>query len=275
MNTAHPCFNVNAKGRFGRIHLPVAPACNIQCGYCNRKCDCVNESRPGVTAQVLTPAQACARAVETIAAMPEISVVGIAGPGDPLANAPQTLETLERVRKALPRVLLCLSTNGLALPQHADRLAALGVSHVTVTVNAVESAIGARIYTHVQGADGLLHGEDAASHLLERQREGIRRVAAQGVTVKVNCVVVPGVNDHHVEAVAGEVRGWGASLMNCIPMLPVEGTALAHLGQPDCDTMHHARMVAGLHVPQMKHCARCRADALGLIGKDGAGVACA
>ena len=273
MNTAHPCFNVNAKGRHGRIHLPVAPACNIQCGYCNRKCDCVNESRPGVTAQVLTPAQACARAVETIAAMPEISVVGIAGPGDPLANARQTLDTLERVRKALPGVLLCLSTNGLALPEHADALARLGVGHVTVTVNAVDPAIGGRIYTHVQGPDGRLGGEAGARLLLARQEAGIRRLAALGTTIKVNCVVVPGINDGHVEDVARTVHQWGANLMNCIPMLPVAGTALAHLGQPDCDTMHRVRMLAAAHVPQMKHCARCRADAVGLIGKENAACA--
>lgn len=268
MKTTHPCFNAGAKGRFGRIHLPVAPACNIQCGYCDRKCDCVNESRPGVTAQVLTPAQACARAVETIAAMPELSVVGIAGPGDPLANAPQTLETFERVHKALPSVLLCLSTNGLALPEHADRLAAIGVKHVTVTVNAVDPAIGAQIYRHVQGPDKRLEGEDGASLLLERQKAGINRIAELGVTVKVNCVIVPGINDHHVEAVAKSARKWGASLMNCIPMLPVAGTALAHLGQPDCKTMHRVRMKAAAHVPQMKHCARCRADAVGLIGQE-------
>ncbi len=47
--TRHPCFNESAKGTCGRVHLPVAPECNIKCNYCNRKYDCVNESRPGVT----------------------------------------------------------------------------------------------------------------------------------------------------------------------------------------------------------------------------------
>jgi len=36
----------------------VAPACNIQCNYCNRKYDCANESRPGVVSEKLTPEQA-------------------------------------------------------------------------------------------------------------------------------------------------------------------------------------------------------------------------
>ena len=54
----HPCFNAKVKGQYGRVHLPVAPKCNIQCNYCNRKYDCVNESRPGVTSTVLSPEQA-------------------------------------------------------------------------------------------------------------------------------------------------------------------------------------------------------------------------
>jgi len=58
--TKHPCFNADVKGKFGRIHLPVAPKCNIQCNFCNRKYDCVNESRPGVSSNVLSPQQALA-----------------------------------------------------------------------------------------------------------------------------------------------------------------------------------------------------------------------
>jgi len=53
----HPCFNGAVKGSYGRVHLPVAPRCNIRCNYCNRKYDCVNESRPGVTSALLSPVQ--------------------------------------------------------------------------------------------------------------------------------------------------------------------------------------------------------------------------
>ena len=72
--------------------------------------------------------------------------MGIAGPGDPLANPAATFATLEGVRAVAPDLTLCLSTNGLALPDHVERIAALGVRHVTVTVNMVDPAVGARIY---------------------------------------------------------------------------------------------------------------------------------
>ena len=53
----HPCYNPGAHD-FARMHIPVAPRCNISCNYCNRKFDCLNESRPGVTSEVLTPEEA-------------------------------------------------------------------------------------------------------------------------------------------------------------------------------------------------------------------------
>ncbi len=52
--TDHPCFGGDHSNT-GRIHLPVAPGCNIKCGFCERRFDCANETRPGVTSKVLTP----------------------------------------------------------------------------------------------------------------------------------------------------------------------------------------------------------------------------
>ena len=49
----HPCYSADAHHYFARMHVAVAPACNIQCHYCNRKYDCANESRPGVVSKRL------------------------------------------------------------------------------------------------------------------------------------------------------------------------------------------------------------------------------
>ncbi|MBG3878744.1 radical SAM protein, partial [Desulfovibrio oxamicus] len=83
-DSRHPCFTAGAHGTHARIHLPVAAACNIRCGYCDRRHDCVNESRPGVTSRVLDPTEAAQLVDRAVAALPHLSVVGIAGPGDPL-----------------------------------------------------------------------------------------------------------------------------------------------------------------------------------------------
>ena len=86
----HPCYSEDAHHHYARMHVAVAPACNIQCHYCNRKYDCANESRPGVVSELLTPDQAVRKVLAVAAAIPQMSVLGIAGPGDPLANPERT-----------------------------------------------------------------------------------------------------------------------------------------------------------------------------------------
>ena len=88
----HPCFQEKCHGQFGRIHLPVAPKCTIQCAFCDRKYDCVNESRPGVASKIITPKEALERTAQALQKEPRIRVAGIAGPGDPLVNR-ETFET--------------------------------------------------------------------------------------------------------------------------------------------------------------------------------------
>src|SRR5512143_1402807 len=103
----HPCFDAGARHHYGRIHLPVAPRCNVQCNFCDRRYDCPNESRPGVTSTVLTPTQAVEYLRRVGERIPDLAVVGIAGPGDPFANPEETMETLRLVRDHDPDILLC------------------------------------------------------------------------------------------------------------------------------------------------------------------------
>jgi nitrogen fixation protein NifB len=261
----HPCFNAEARLRFGRVHLPVAPACNVQCNFCDRKYSCVNESRPGVTASVMTPAEALVYLGNVFSRRGDISVVGIAGPGDPFANAEATLTTLTLVRREYPEMLLCVATNGLGLTEHADALAALEVSHVTVTVNAVEEEIIGKIYAWVKFGGRTLKGGEAASALLRRQETAIRSLAEKGVLVKVNTIIIPGINETHIETVSRTVAEWGAETQNCIPLLPVSGTPFGSLIEPEPPLIHEIRAKARKWIPQMAHCTRCRADACGLL----------
>ena len=139
----HPCYSEEAHHHYARMHVAVAPACNIQCNYCNRKYDCANESRPGVVSEKLTPEQAAKKVLAVASAIPQMTVLGIAGPGDPLANPDKTFRTFELISKTAPDIKLCLSTNGLALPDHVDTIAKYKVDHVTITINMVDADIGA------------------------------------------------------------------------------------------------------------------------------------
>jgi nitrogen fixation protein NifB len=264
----HPCFNAGSKLRFGRIHLAVAPKCNVQCNFCNRKFDCTNESRPGVTTRVLKPAEALIRLEEVEKTVSNLAVVGIAGPGDPFANPVETMETLERVHAKYPDKLLCVSSNGLDILDCIPRLAKLNVSHVTITVNAVDPVIGAGIYEWISFHKKTYFGVEGATLLLERQTGAIRELKRYGITVKVNTVVIPRVNEHHVCEIARYVSGLGADIQNCIALIPVKGTPYEDLHEPSASEMRIVRAKTSVFIKQMKHCARCRADAAGLLGED-------
>ncbi len=141
----HPCFGGNHH-KNGRMHLAVAPRCNIKCGYCSRRHDCANESRPGVTSRLLTPQEALIKVREVMASPvvgPIIKVIGIAGPGDPLANE-ETFETFRLVEEEFPHLIKCMSTNGLLLPEKIGLLDSLGLHSLTVTINALDPRIGGR-----------------------------------------------------------------------------------------------------------------------------------
>ncbi|MEW6138244.1 MAG: radical SAM protein [Thermodesulfobacteriota bacterium] len=264
----HPCFNVHAKGTCGRVHLPVARDCNIRCNYCNRKYDCVNESRPGITSAVLEPAQAVRYLEEVLSRSKAITVAGIAGPGDAFANPERTLSTLAQVRERFPGILLCLATNGLNVEPYVEELARLKVSHVTVTVNAVDPEIGAKIYSWVRDGRIVNRGLKAAELLLERQERAIVALKRAGVIVKVNTIVIQGINDHHVLDVARRMRALGADIQNCMAMYPNEGTPFQDIPELSPDRMSAIQARAEKELSQMKHCTRCRADAVGLLDQD-------
>jgi len=267
-SSVHPCFDESAKHMHARVHLPIAPKCNIQCNYCNRKYDCVNESRPGVTSAVLSPQQALQYMKVLDKKLKQLSVVGIAGPGDPFANPKETLETMRLIKQEFPEKIFCLSTNGLELYPYIDELAKVGVSHVTITINAIDPEIGAKAYSWIHYDKKVYRGIEGAKVLLENQLKCIPKLKEKGIMVKINSIIIPGVNENHIPEVAKKCAELGADVMNCIPLIPTEETDFAMLPKPDNKMISQVRMESVKHIKMMNHCARCRAGAAGLLGQD-------
>jgi nitrogen fixation protein NifB len=264
----HPCFNVEVRHRTGRIHLPVAPLCNVQCNFCDRKFDCTNESRPGVSSGILKPSDVLDYLGKIQRKVSNIAVVGIAGPGDPFANPKETMETLELVHARYPDKLLCISSNGLSISEYIPRLAELNVSHVTITLNAIDPMIGAKIYEWVHFNKKTYFGLEGATILFQRQIEAIKLLKHHNITIKINTVVIPRVNEYHIPDIASYVSQLGADVQNCIPLIPVEGTPFGQLGEPSPSNMRVLRAKTSIYISQMAHCVRCRADAVGLLVED-------
>ncbi len=266
----HPCYSEHHY--FARMHVAVAPACNIQCNYCNRKYDCANESRPGVVSEKLTPNEARRKVIAVANEVPQLSVLGIAGPGDACYDWKKTQATFTSIARVIPDIKLCVSTNGLALPDHVDELAAMNVDHVTITINMVDPEIGAKIYPWIFYRHERRHGVEASKILHERQMLGLEMLTARGILTKINSVMIPGVNDEHLIEVNQWVKERGAFLHNVMPLIsdPAHGTHYGLAGQRGPTPMElktlQDRLEGGAKL--MRHCWQCRADAVGLLGED-------
>lgn len=261
----HPCFNAGAHD-YARMHLAVAPKCNIQCNYCFRKYDCNNESRPGVTSDVLSPKEALNKYKEVKKKFPTLSVVGIAGPGDALANWEKTKETLTLIRAFDENVTFCLSTNGLKLTKYTDQLIELGVSHITITINTVYEDVAAKIYRHIRFEGQKHFGIDAAKILLQKQWEAVEFLKDKDVFTKINIVYMKGINDDHIHEVVKKAEALGASVTNIMAHIPVAETPFGVLEKASVEEVNRVRQENNSVLPQMMHCNQCRADAVGKLG---------
>jgi len=258
--SAHPCFSDEAHARVGRIHLPVAPRCDIRCAFCERNfCAALEIRHPGWTAKLLSVTEAVdlIRSVMRSRQAANPFVVGVAGPGDPLSND-ETFEAIGQIHNEYPHLLKCVSTNGLLLEDKLQCIIDVGIRAMTVTVNAANSQIGKGIYLWVSYRGTVYRGEEAASLLLEKQFNGIRKAANAGLKVKVNTVLIPGVNDSNMPELAMRIKEAGGIMMNIMPLIP--SGRMRDLPSPSCDELRKARLECENIIPQFHLCQQCRAD---------------
>lgn len=253
----HPCFNDESHDRVGRIHLPVAPHCNIQCNFCEHKM-CTDIQHPGWASRLLSVTQAV-NLIQSVVNERQACdfVVGIAGPGDALAND-QTFQTLALIHNRYPQIVNCLCTNGLLLEDKLEEIADAGVRALTVTVNAPDSSVGKQVYSWAKYQGNIYRGEEAAALLITKQLRGIKMALDAGLSLKVNTVLIPGVNDTHLVRLALLLRETGVRLMNIMPLIPCG--KMRNYRAPTCDELRRARQACEAVIPQFYRCEQCRAD---------------
>jgi len=94
----------------------------------------------------------------------------------------------------------------------------------------------------------------------------------RGILVKVNSVMIPGVNDEHLKEVSRIVKQKGAFLHNVMPLIAEaeHGTFYGVMGQrgPEPEELQDLQDACAGDMNMMRHCRQCRADAVGLLGED-------
>jgi len=219
---------------------------------------CTEIQHPGWTARLLSVAEAV-NFIESIVSERQAYdfVVGVAGPGDALAND-QTFQTLALIHNRYPQILKCLCTNGLLLEDKLEAVVDAGVRALTVTVNASDSRAGKHIYSWVKYQETIYRGEEAAALLITKQFSGIKKALDAGLSLKINTVLIPGVNDQHMAKLALHLREVGIRLMNIMPLIP--SGKMKNNRAPTCDELRKIRQDCEKIIPQFYKCEQCRAD---------------
>lgn len=263
---SHPCYDIHAHNRIGRIHLPVALKCNIACKYCDRKVSpYYHTSRPGLAYALLKPEDAITAVEKAMEKNPSIEVVGISGPGEPLFNK-ETFDTLKLVSLNFPFLKLCVCTNGLLLPEKVKLLKELNVKSLTITINAVDPEIASKIYSFSLVDEDKVEGIRGSEILIARQLMGLEIAAELGFLIKVNTVLIPDINVNHVKNIAYEIEKRGAYILNIMPLIPLG--ELSNLRAPTCEELKAARETCESVIPIFRACKQCRADACGIPGQE-------
>lgn len=262
---SHPCFSSAAACRSARLHLPVAPECNIQCTYCKRKFDCVNESRPGVTSSIISPEEALERVKVVEKKFPNLKVIGIAGPGDTLANPDEVFKTFRLIRNYNDKLEFCFSTNGVNVVKHLKEIRETGVKYITVTINSRKIDVARTFYRWAKDGDTFLKGALAAHYILEKQEEALAALKEINIHLKVNSIFIPGVNDNEMKDIAEFAKKYGAEIHNIMPFIPTQGTYFENFPMVSRKTLSQVQKDMSTILPQMTHCRQCRADAVGNV----------
>jgi nitrogen fixation protein NifB len=192
-----------------------------------------------------------------------LQIAAVAGPGEPLFN--QTTFTMFRLlKKVLPDIGLCLSTNGLLLEEKAETVKRLGVETITVTVNTIVPEESAQLFQGLIYRGRRLVGTEASELLVAHQLNGIKTAVSLGIIVKVNTILVPTINRESVLKTAEEVKSAGASLMNIVPLIPAG--KMSHVSPPSLLVLDEVCSKCERIIPQFHLCKQCRADACGVPG---------
>ena len=138
---------------------------------------------------------------------------------------------------------------------------------MTVTLNTVDPEVGRRIYAYAERDGEVLKGLEGAEVLLENQLAGVERAIGLGMIVKINSILIPGINDAgHLEEVARTARGLGVYIQNITPLIPLG--RFRELEPPSCDELRRTRFRCERIVRQFRRCRQCRADAVGIPGRE-------
>ena len=174
------------------LRISVTDRCNFRCTYC-MPAELFGERYHFLPRAELLTYEEIARLTAIFVGL-GVSKVRVTG-GEPLVR--QDVDTLVGMLHRTAGVKdLTLTTNGVLLPEQAERLKAAGLDRVTVSLDSLDPEVFGEMNGRGTRPEAVLAGIDAA------ERAGLH-------PIKVNTVVERGVNDHTVVDIARHFKGTG------------------------------------------------------------------
>lgn len=175
---------IDAHGRrIEDLRISITDRCNLRCSYCMPP-----EGLPWMDRAELLTFEEHARIVRVAAASLGIRSVRITG-GEPLVRD-GVADLVRRIAEC--EVEIALTTNGTRLASQAAELHAAGLDRVNVSLDTIDPEVFEELTGRAE---------------LERVLEGLQAAASVGFDpVKINAVVIRGVNDAGIEDLAAFAR---------------------------------------------------------------------
>ncbi|OPX43916.1 FeMo cofactor biosynthesis protein NifB [Ruminiclostridium hungatei] len=266
INTLHPCFDETLSGC--RIHLPIAKRCNTKCNYCRIGISS-DAQRPGVTESILDVNDVVTYVNKSLEIYDDCKIIGIAGPGDPLANPDETFEAFKRINKNFPDFKKCMCTNGFGVKEHIKKIEEAGIDYITLTINSVCTDSINNIYKFIYYRDKYYEGIEAGKLILDLQKTALELLSSiENLKIKINVVLIPGVNDKELDNLMLFLNNYRIDIINVIPLLPVNDTKFKNIEAFTHGEFCEIKEKLHNKFPNIKFkgsCQRCRSDARGNV----------
>ncbi|HJJ48028.1 MAG TPA: GTP 3',8-cyclase MoaA [Methanocorpusculum sp.] len=193
---------------FGRritdVRIALNSACNLRCIYCHREGEDINE---GCVRKEAGSELSRDEIVEVVSLLQSLGVRTLKLTG----GEPTLRRDLVELIAALPKdgLEISMTTNGTRLKELAVPLKEAGLARVNISIDSLKPERYAKI---------------TGKNLLPQVLEGLEAARAAGLTpVKINTVLLPGINDDEVEDFLSFVRGRDDLILQFIELMDLNG----------------------------------------------------
>lgn len=188
--------------RITDVRIALNSACNLRCIYCHHEGELINGCTRDESLEALTKEEM----VEVLTALQSLGVKTVKLTG----GEPTLRSDLTDIIRLVPKGMnISMTTNGTKLAEIAPELKAAGLSRVNISID----SLNRERYTKITGRD-----------LLPEVLKGLEAAREAGLTpIKINTVLLPGINDDEVEDFLSLVRNQDDLVLQFIELMDING----------------------------------------------------